>query len=303
VKTACVVTSYNYRAYLDEAIQSALGQTRPFDVIVVVDDASTDGSPQWLRDTYGSHERVRLVLRESNGGQLAAFYSGIDATEGDIVFFLDADDVFEPEYVERAVSAHSLEPAADMVIVANRKFGNRDEIDRPWPVDRDIGISRLRTYHHRRWLGGPTSTLSLRRTLLDTLRPLAREDDWRNCADAFLSNGASLVGGYTRYVAAPLVRYRVHESNNFYGKPMPVLERHAAVEAFVRLAHLAQQRTELDFEHLASWLHREFETIPAPDRRDLSDYLRIAMKSSRVAKSRLRVIVAVLRHYARHRAT
>ena len=45
LRATCIVTNYNYGAYLPQAVDSVLSQTTPFDEIIVVDDASTDNSP------------------------------------------------------------------------------------------------------------------------------------------------------------------------------------------------------------------------------------------------------------------
>ena len=73
---AVVITSYNYRDFVGAAIDSALAQTRAAAQIIVVDDGSTDGSPDYLREHYGSDARVTLLCGE-NGGQLVAFQRGV----------------------------------------------------------------------------------------------------------------------------------------------------------------------------------------------------------------------------------
>ena len=88
---AVVVTNYNYLNFVAEAVDSALAQTRAPKQIVIVDDGSTDGSPEFLRERYGHDPRVTLVCGE-NGGQLVAFQRGLAVVDADIACFLDADD-------------------------------------------------------------------------------------------------------------------------------------------------------------------------------------------------------------------
>jgi glycosyltransferase involved in cell wall biosynthesis len=98
MRATCIVTHFNYGRFVVEACTSALAQVHPFDEILLVDDGSTDGSTDVLTTHYGSHDRVHLVLKP-NGGQLSCFAEGFARATGDVVFFLDADDIYEPDYV------------------------------------------------------------------------------------------------------------------------------------------------------------------------------------------------------------
>lgn len=95
-----VITVYNYERYVGLAIDSALGQTRPADEIVVVDDGSIDGSRQIIA-SYGS--KVRPVF-QSNQGNIRAFEVGYHASRGDVILFLDADDILHPTAIEEVAS-------------------------------------------------------------------------------------------------------------------------------------------------------------------------------------------------------
>ena len=101
VRVSVVVNNYNYAAYLRLAIDSALSQDYPAVEVVVVDDGSTDESRSIIAE-YG--DRVKAVLKE-NGGQASAFSAGFAAASGDVILFLDADDVLHPDAVSEAVRA------------------------------------------------------------------------------------------------------------------------------------------------------------------------------------------------------
>src|SRR5690349_12954188 len=96
-----VVVSYNYAEYLVEAVESALAQTYSGTEVVVVDDGSTDTSREILR-AFGN--RIRLVLKD-NGGETSAVNAGFYASRGDIVMFLDSDDVLDPGAAEAVAAA------------------------------------------------------------------------------------------------------------------------------------------------------------------------------------------------------
>jgi glycosyltransferase involved in cell wall biosynthesis len=95
-----VVPVYNGSRYLRQALDSALGQTYRSLEVVVVDDGSTDSSPEIIA-SYGS--RIR-PLRQPNGGVALARNAGLRASAGDLIAFLDQDDWWLPEKVEKQVA-------------------------------------------------------------------------------------------------------------------------------------------------------------------------------------------------------
>ncbi len=94
-----LINNYNYNQFLRDAINSALNQTYPNIEVVVVDDGSTDNSSEVIT-TYG--DAVIPVLK-ANGGQASAFNAGFAASKGDIICFLDADDIFLSKKVDEVV--------------------------------------------------------------------------------------------------------------------------------------------------------------------------------------------------------
>lgn len=88
-----LINNYNYGQFLADAIESALHQTYDSVEIIVVDDGSTDQSHEVI-ERYG--DRIIPVLKP-NGGQASAFNLGFQKSRGDIICFLDADDIFVPE--------------------------------------------------------------------------------------------------------------------------------------------------------------------------------------------------------------
>ncbi len=96
-----VINNYNYGRFLAEAIDSALKQTYPHTEVIVVDDGSTDNSRD-ITASYG--DNISPVLKQ-NGGQASAFIAGFAASKGEIICFLDSDDMFLPEKVADIVDA------------------------------------------------------------------------------------------------------------------------------------------------------------------------------------------------------
>jgi hypothetical protein len=96
-----VINNYNYGRYLRAAIESALNQTTHQVEVIVVDDGSTDQSRDVIRD-YG--DRIIAVFKD-NGGQASAMNAGFARSHGDIIIFLDADDILLTETAQRVVEA------------------------------------------------------------------------------------------------------------------------------------------------------------------------------------------------------
>ena len=266
-KASCLINHYNYGAYIERAIDSALGQQIPFDEIIIVDDGSTDGSLEVVERVVARHPQLRLIT-QPNAGQLSCFNRAYRASTGDLLFFLDADDVYEEHYTREVFRAYS-ESAADFVFCGYRTFGNSQTVVLPWPEDIDFGYSVIYTLECKRWLGTPTSCLSMRRSVADKILPLPLEEDWRTRADDCLVFGASLVGARKHYLAQPLVRYRVHDRNAYFGKPYHRERDFLRKLAINRLFGHVLRRMGYDRERLAALAHREFRTLPHPSFKEL----------------------------------
>lgn len=102
------IGAYNRKKTIRECVDSALGQTWPNKEIVVVDDASTDGTREILRE-YGN--RIRLICRETNSGICPVTRNqALTAANGEYVAFLDSDDVWHPEKLAKQVEFMEANP-------------------------------------------------------------------------------------------------------------------------------------------------------------------------------------------------
>ena len=100
-RVSVVVTSYNQKAYLVEAIESVLAQTRPAHELIVVDDASADGSQELIRAYEARHPgRVIGLLQERNCGIPKTRTAGLKRCTGELLGVLDGDDRLLPGFVE-----------------------------------------------------------------------------------------------------------------------------------------------------------------------------------------------------------
>jgi glycosyltransferase involved in cell wall biosynthesis len=296
--TTCLINNFNYAQFIGEALDSALAQTVPFDEIIVVDDGSTDGSVELLASRYARHPEVQIVAKD-NQGQLSHFNEGFARAMGEIVFFLDADNVYEPHYVEAALDVYRRDRHCDFVFCGHRLFGQQESLQLKFAEDRDLGYSVILTACLRDWIGTPTSCLSMRRAILERILPLPFPENWRTRAGDCLVFGASLAGARKYYVARPLVRYRVHERNQFFGRASDKFPAHRHRLSINTLFEYLQHKLCYDVARLAEFHHREFCTIAQPTFRQLIQYSRISMASPASLMRRLACIAEMIGHFMR----
>lgn len=108
-KISVIVPSYNYRRYLPERIRSIASQTVPVYELIVLDDASTDGSREWLEaELEGLFPDAKLYVNASNSGSpFRQWQRGVDLARGDFVWIAEADDLAEPELLAGVMSGFS----------------------------------------------------------------------------------------------------------------------------------------------------------------------------------------------------
>jgi hypothetical protein len=206
-----VVNNYNYGRFLRAAIESALGQAYEHVSVIVVDDGSTDDSREVIA-SFG--DRIVPVLKE-NGGQASAFNAGLARSKGDIVVFLDSDDLLAERAAEQIASEFRKEPQLARL---HYRLAVVDEEGRP--------TGEIKPSPHI-----PLPAGDLRRAMVRFPFDLARPGTSGNAFSASVlrqiapipSGGRSAADWYVVYVSAlfgpvgaidePLGFYRVHAEN------------------------------------------------------------------------------------------
>lgn len=106
-----VIPNYNHARFVGDAIRSVLEQTFKDFEIIVVDDGSTDNS----REVVAQYGDMVHYIYQDNAGLSAARNTGIKASKGSLIGVLDADDMYEPAYLDTLVEKLRLNPIADGV--------------------------------------------------------------------------------------------------------------------------------------------------------------------------------------------
>jgi glycosyltransferase involved in cell wall biosynthesis len=145
-----VIPAFNAVRTIDETLRSVRSQTHRHLEILIVDDGSTDATPQIVERHVAKDRRVRLI-RQPNAGVAAARNKGIIEAAGDLVAPIDADDLWRPDKIEKQLAA--LRQGGAAVALVYTWSANVDENNRiidapPGPgyagiVDREISLNNF----------------------------------------------------------------------------------------------------------------------------------------------------------------
>ena len=122
MRFSIIIPVYNVELYLNECLDSVLGQTCSDWEAICVNDGSTDGSLDILTE-YASRESRLKVITQPNGGLSSARNTGVNAAKGEYVLFLDSDDWLEENALE--VLSTNLE-GEDMLCYSGRRYFEND---------------------------------------------------------------------------------------------------------------------------------------------------------------------------------
>jgi len=131
--------------YIADAVRSVQSQTIDDLEIVVVDDGSTDQTPAILEPIAREDARVR-VLRQPNAGAAAARNTGLASATGEVVTFLDADDLYAPEKLERQLAVLSAHPEVGLVFHDLSRFASDAASADPPHLRKAHFLHRVRDY-------------------------------------------------------------------------------------------------------------------------------------------------------------
>ena len=115
MKVSVIAPIYNVAPYISDCIQSLKAQTFTDFEVLFVDDHGSDNSIQVAHDAVGEDSRFRFLSTPTNSGPGVARNVGIEAAQGDLVAFIDSDDLWEPDFLDLMVQkAYSNGTALDL---------------------------------------------------------------------------------------------------------------------------------------------------------------------------------------------
>lgn len=203
---SAVMRVYNGERYIEAALESVLAQSRPADEVIVVDDGSTDGTAAVL-DRFSGQVRV---VKQANSGYVAAMNRCFALARCSHVAICDADDIWEPQKLERQAQAVAIHPQIDIAFSGISVFGALVESrGLHTAADASLGMldgRRLARSLYRENVICPSSTL-IRRGLYEQLGPFNERlasEDYDYWMRALRADAAFY------YDPARLTRYRTH---------------------------------------------------------------------------------------------
>jgi len=222
-----IIPTYNRAALLKIAVQSVLAQTHRDCELIVVDDGSTDDTENQMREF--NDPRVRFV-KQSNAGVSAARNHGLKIAMGDFVAFLDADDFWDNQFLEKMLE-HLMRKNYDWVICDNYRIvlgPNDREVKREYR--KRFYTESVRDFYkdmiQRDTIGGPSRAL-LKRDILLSIDGFDENLEIREDWDLWIR---LLAAGYkVGYVAKPMYTYFIRNDS------LTKTKRHAGINATIYL--------------------------------------------------------------------
>jgi len=199
-----LIPSYNHARYIAQALDSVFSQTLCPDEVIVVDDGSTDDTLEVLRSFA---DRVRIVARPHRGiGE--TYNDALREARGELVAFLESDDVLEPAYLEYCVRFLERNRQFSWVSAARRIVDGQGRLTDRIAGKRTPGPTFTTEGFLLKDIGTSSTPVVLREAL-QRVGPFARDT---HAADSDMALRFSLHFGMG-YLNLPLYRYRRHDSN------------------------------------------------------------------------------------------
>lgn len=248
-----VMSNYNGEKYLAAAIESILVQSYKNFEAIFVDDGSSDGSVACFKRYAQSHPNIQFIPLDENCGQANGFNVGIEKAKGSLISFMDSDDLWHPEKLQRVAQLYLENPEAVLFQHnLNVRFG-----DEP-----------TKTVFRRKLLAGdllelmvrfdripyftPTTGLTFTRDVLDKVGPIPVE--FRTCADGYLTRTSMCFGPVCASNEA-WGEYRIHGANATIDNPAYSDQEYLGELLFPKLRDF-YTRQRIDFDVMAHWQRR-----------------------------------------------
>jgi glycosyltransferase involved in cell wall biosynthesis len=225
---SAITPTYDGADFVAETIESVLAQTYERVEHVLVDDGSTDATPGLLARYAARHpERIRVVQGVGRNGPCRRRNEALTLARGELIAWLDHDDVWLPQKLERQVSALAASPAASLAYTQFETFDDGGTIEASSLSNDGDLLTRL-------FVEGcfiASSSVVFRRDAMARRRPLLRDDEFSFGDDHYLGLTLALDGDAV-LVDDPLVRLRRHSRNesarltadNFHVKRIRLLQ-------------------------------------------------------------------------------
>lgn len=196
-----IMPSFNAERFIAESIDSVISQTVEDWELIVVDDASADATAAIVSAYRRRDSRIRLIPQRTNQGAAGARNLGLDQARGELIAFIDSDDVWHPDKTAKQIAAMDR-------MHADLSYTGYERLREGRPTGDFVAVPATLRYERllRRCVIGCSTGLVRRSTCGAVRMPPIRQRQDHGYWLALLRDGSRTAVG----VNEPLVRYRVH---------------------------------------------------------------------------------------------
>ena len=232
----CALTTYNSNAYLEQQLETLVNQLRPFDEVIIVDDASTNDTVQRLNRFIADHqlENWKVFQHEQNQGFIQTFQDALFHSSSDLIFLCDHDDLWYPQKTKVMTEQFVLQPqlqvlACSFDLVDAKGEQIQDELMNNRAnhnlIHRSVNPGQLNEMFVQdilRYNFAPGCTIALKKEIaqeyLDLIHQQAQmanqeENNILSLPHDWAISILGAVHGGLYYLDQPLMGYRQHEHN------------------------------------------------------------------------------------------
>lgn len=249
-RVSIIIISYNHEQFIEDAIESILCQTYKHIELIIVDNNSSDTTPEILKQ-YKDVDNIKVIFLESNTGITGGINEGLKYASGEFVSFFASDDIMISNRIELQVNSLKKEPEAiacfgNMLRINSdgsiNKRGLLPVVGFKWWTLNDILTERICLY-------SPTQlykTHVFRDDLINFPKDIRIEDIWLYFK--------LLNAGY-RFITIPylLTLYRVHDNNTHTRYKMMMLEKIKILNSYKEQAFYKKALNFIYLEHFSNF--------------------------------------------------
>ncbi len=205
MKVSVITPSYNSEQFINQTITSVLNQTYKDWELIVIDDASSDNTIEIVNKFIKEHSNIRLIQNKKNSGAAISRNKGIEAAKGDFIAFLDADDLWKPQKLEKQI-AFINEHQCDVCFSSYDLMNEEGD-----PLNAQIKALQSLSYKKllkSNYVGNLTGIYNAKTLGKITSVNLRKRQDWLIWLEAIKKSGKPALG-----IQETLAIYRVRESS------------------------------------------------------------------------------------------
>lgn len=239
IKVSIITPLYNAESFISETIDSVLCQTFQDWELILVDDCSSDNTVLFVQSKYNNDRRIKLIKAEKNGGAGISRNLGLKVASAKLIAFLDADDVWLPNKLEKQIKFMKLHDSP--IVHTSYSFIDEDGNEIPGHVSVSKNVD-LNSYMRNTEIGMSTSLINIDIVgsfQFDSMRTRQDTNLWLN----LLGNGHIAHG-----LDESLVKYRIRKGQ-ISGNKLIIAWR--TLKVYLSVTNISLFQRLLNFCHYA----------------------------------------------------